>query len=434
MTGLDRRTVLGSIGTGVLGATAGCLEFFESDDPRRRFEADELAPILAMDRPEIKRPAPVQPNESSVGEAIVRLDELIDVVPEPLEADDVPNEAVRDEIDRTHEIARARRDALEDSSDRFHALQRSVVARRYAGEAAVAIEAVRDERTLEDVESERDDVRTRIENRRAAVDHVGDDVQRTLLLEHCLESELEIAEWWLDNRPRDGTSGTFAVGSIGGVVERARAAVSFAEELERRHEERLEDERSFESRFETALERSLDAIEEANVPNDSTEPTDLVDAEVSETIAERVLLEGEIAVVNASEQTTDAATNDETSTALWYACAFERDRRALETIRERIEDGAHRSLETADDARTVRESALESAADVPFEPEESSLGGDHLADGYEQLGLVDSRIRGAIDDGWRTELFSEYADYVVIGAQLEALPEAIVVLEDRLEA
>ncbi|WP_137288899.1 hypothetical protein [Natronorubrum halophilum] len=434
MTRLERRALLGAIGTTAIGATAGCLDFafLESDEPRRRFDADELEPILTMDLPDVVRPAPVQPSQTAVEDAVDRLETLIDAVPDPLEADDVPNGAVRNDIGRTREIARDRRDALEESPDRFRALRRSVAARRYAGEAAVAIEAARDERSLEDVESERDDVRTRIENRRTAFDHVGDDVQRTLLLEHRLESELDIAEWRLDTRPRDDASGAPAIGSIGGVVEQARAAISFGEELERRHEERLEDERSFADQFETALERCLESIDAADLPDEPDEPADLVEADVSDTIGETVALEGAISFVNAAEWTIEAASNGETATALRNACAFERDRRAFETIRDRIEDGAHRSLESIEDVRDVRESALESAADVPFEPETPSLGGDFLAYGYERLGRIDARIREVIDDDWHTGLSTEYEDYVVIGAQLEALPEAVAVLEDRL--
>lgn len=434
MTGLERRTLLGAIGTGVLGATAGCLdlEFLESDESHRRFDADELEPILAMDAPDVVRPAPVQPSEDAVADAVDRLEELIDAVPDRLTADDVPNGAVRDDIGRTRAIARNRREALEKSPDRFRTLRRCIHARWYAGEAASALEAAAGERSREDVESERDEIRTRLERRRRAVDHVGDRVQRTMLLEYRLERELTDAETWLENRPRDDVTGVLAVGEIGGAIERARAAVSFGEELEHRHETRLEDRRSFADRFETALERSLESIDAADVPDESTDPADLIEADVSDTFAERVALEGAIPFANAAERTTEAASNGETATALRNACAFERNRRAFETIRERIEDGAHRSIESVDDVRTVRESALESAADVPFEPDDPSLGGDFLAYEYERLGRIDARIQKTIDDDWQMGLTREYTDYVVIGTQLEALPEAVAVLEDRL--
>ncbi|WP_247002270.1 hypothetical protein [Halosolutus gelatinilyticus] len=434
MTRLERRTLLGAIGTGALGATAGCLDFgfLESDEPSRQFDADELGPILVMDVPDVVRPAPVQPSETAVEDARDRLDDLIATVPDPLSVGDVPNEAVRREINRRREAARSGRKSVAESPDRFRTLQRSIRVRAHAGEAAAAFEAVAGERSRATVESERDEIRTRLERRRRAVDHVGDRIQRTLLLEYRLEYELALAEDRLDDDPSNGTTGALAVGEIGGAVERARAAVSFGEVLERRHETRLEDRRSFADRFETALERSLESIDAADVPDESTEPADLVEADVSDTFAERVALEGAIPFVNAAEWTTEAASNGETATALWNACAFERDRRAFETIRDRIEDGAHRSLESVDDVREVRESALESAADVPFEPDDPSLGGDFLAYGYEQLGRIDDRIRETIGDDWQTGLSSEYTDYVVIGAQLGALPEAVAVLEDRL--
>ncbi|WP_121741267.1 hypothetical protein [Natronorubrum halophilum] len=434
MTRLERRTLLGAVGTSAIGATAGCLDFafLESDEPRRRFDADELEPILATDAPDVVRPAPVQPSQTAVEDAVDRLETLIDAVPDPLGIDDVPNGAVRNDIIRTCGAARNRREALEESPDRFRTLHECISARWYAGEAATALEAVAGERSRADVESERDEIRTQLERRRRATDHVGDRIQRTLLLEYRLEHELSLSKDRLDDGPSNGTTGALAVGEIGGAVERARTAVSFGEELERRHEERLEDERSFADRFEIALERCLESIDAADLPDESTEPADLVEADISDTIAEKIALEEAGSFVNAAEWTIEAASNGETAMALRNACAFERDRRAFETIRDRIEDGAHRSLESVEDVRDVRESALESGADVPFEPETPSLGGDFLAHEYERLGHVDARIREVIDDDWHTGLSSEYVDYVVIGAQFEALPEAVAVLEDRL--
>ncbi|AEH36894.1 hypothetical protein [Halopiger xanaduensis] len=431
-TSRKRRTLLGTLGSGFLGATAGCLDFgfLGSDESPQRFDADELESVLSTDVPDVVRPAPVQPSEKAVEDALDRLEELIDAVPAPLSADDVPNEAVRKEIDRIHETARSRREAVAESPDRFRTLRRSIRARESAGEAAVAFEAVEGDRSRADVEAAREEVRTRLEERRAAVDHVGDDRQRTLLLEYRLERELSLAERWLDEWTDRDTSTALVVGELGGVVERARAAASFAAELERRHEERLENERSFADSFETALDRSLDSIDAADIPDEST---DLVDADVSDTIGEKVALEGAIPFVNAAERTIDAASNGEAATALRNALAFERNRRAYETIRDRIEDGAHRSLETIEDVREVRESALETAAELPFEPDEPSLGSDFLGKGYERIEQIDSQIRDLIDWNRKMELESEYAAYVVVGAQLEAIPDAVSVFEERLE-
>ncbi|ELY86638.1 hypothetical protein [Natrinema altunense] len=421
------------VGAGPLVATASCLQFFESDDPTRRFGPDELEPILAMDVPTVARPAPVQPGENAVTDAVGRLEELIAAVPDPIGADDVPNEAVRHDIDRAREIARHRRDALAGAMDGFHRMRRSIHARRYAGEAAVAFEAVTDDRSLNDVETEREAVTARLEQRRSGITHRGTDLQRTLLLGAHRESELATAGRWLGNRPRHGTNGALVVGELGGAVEQARAAMAFSDELERRHEARLTDARSFESQFETALERSLDAIDAADVPDRSTDLIESVDADISGTIAERVLHEGAIALSRASEQTVNKAADGETAAALRTACAFERDRRAFERIRKQVEDGAHRTLETVDDVRDVRESAVEIAADVPFSPDEPSLGGDLLADGYNRLEQLDGQIRDLLHRDWETSLEHEYALYVVIGAQLEAIPDGISAFDGRLE-
>lgn len=438
---LERRTLLGTLGSGLLGATAGCLDFafFESDESPRRFDADELEAILSTDGPDVVRPAPVQPSETAVEDTLDRLDDLIAAVPDPLSADDVPNGAVRRDIGRTLNIAEGRREELAESIDRFRTLHRGIRAREYAGEAATAFEVVEGDRSRADIEAAREAVRTRFEKRRASIDHVGDEPRRTLLLEYRIEHELSLAERRLDEQPDDDTSAALAAGEFGGVVERARAAASFAAELDRRHEERLENERSFADRFETALDRCLESIDAADLPDESGDPADLVEADVSGTIAERIAIDAAAPFVNAAERTTDAASNGETATALQNALEFERNRRAYETIRDRIEDGAYRTVEAVDDVRAVRESALKAGNDAPFSPDEPSLAGDVLARGYERLGRIDARIQRTIDDDRENDLSrkysasSEYSDYVVIGTQLEVLPETVAVFEARLE-
>lgn len=435
MTRLERRTLLGTVGSSLIGAAAGCLDFgfLQSDESPQRFGADELEPILATEGPAVARPAPVQPSEEAVAAALDRLDELIDAVPDPLTADDVPNEAVRDAIDREREIARYRRDELADAPDRFHRLRRAVHARRYAGEAATAYEAVAADRSRNDVESERETLGTRLERRRAEREYRGADPQRALLLAYHCERELASGGRWLENRPRDDTRGVLAIGEIGGAIEQARAAIEFVEELDRQHEARLDDGDSFETSFEDALNRSLEVVDAADVPDRSTDLVASVDADVSDTIAERVLRESAVSLIRTTKRTREAATADDPATALWHACAFERDRRAFEALAERVEAGAHWSLETVDDIREVRESALETAAESPFDPDEPSLGGDFLGKGYERLRQIDSQIQDAIDRGWQTNLESQYTEYVVIGAQLEAIPDAVSVLKGRLE-
>lgn len=430
-----RRTLLGSIGAGALGATAGYLdlEFLESDEPRR-FEAEELEPILSTEAPNVARPAPIQPGEGTIASAVDRLETLIDAVPDPLEADDVPNETVRKEIDRTREIAQTRREELTELPSRFHRLRRSIAARRSAGEAATAFEVVSGDRSRNDVETERDEVQERLSNRRSELEYVGDEPQRLLVLASRLETEVASANRRLETQPRDESTDVLESGAIGGATERAAATIEFLTALERRHEDRLRDERSFDGRFQAALDQSLEAIDAAAVPDESTDPAAVVDADVSGTVAEDVLYHGLTWTVGTVEQTHNAAASGETARALRNACAFEYSYRALETIREQIADGSHRALESVGDVRDVRETTLECAADAPFDPDEPTIGGDLLADRYDRFEIVDNRVRGSIERGRKTTLNHVYAEYVVLGAQFSALPEAVAALEERLEA
>lgn len=431
MTRLERRRLLASVGAGIAVGGAGCLTDMvtESDDSPREFDPDELDPILSEDVPAVDPPAPVQPSDAAVADALEELDDLLATVPDPLQAEDVPNEAVRNRIDQIRERARNGRESLEDSPNRFHTLLDSVTARRDAGTASAAFVAVDGDLTRSDVEDDRDAVRTRLEDRRTGLGAIGDQIQRTLLLQYHLESELAAAERWLDNRPRDRSTGVVAIGEIAGAVERARAAIAAVEELERGHVDRLDDERSFDWRIEDALERSRTAIESADVPERWDDVSERVDADLSDTVGERVLDEGWRTAAGTSTRVTDGTP----ATALRSACAFERDRRAFEAIRTATEAGDHRTIEDVEDVRVQREAALERAEATSFDPADPSLGGDLLAETYRRLEIQDRKIREDIEQGYRSNLFRPYANYVLIDAQLEALPDAVAVLEDRLE-
>ena len=433
MTGIGRRRLLGAAGGGTLASIAGCLDLLESDDPPRRFDADELDPILETDTPDVVRPAPVQPSEDAVETSLERLDELIDDVPDPLETDDVPNEEVRDRIDGWREMAEGRRTTLEDDSSPFHVYRANVPAKRDAGQASGAFAVIEGERTRSGAEGDRETMLTDLEARREAIEYVGDDPERTLVLAHRLEDELATAERFLENRPRDRYGNdALATGEIVGALERARGAIGFVEELEDRHVDRLEDERSFATTFESAVDVSLEAVDTADIPDRLAESqNEWVDVDVADTVAQQVLTEAGGALFRSKDQLTETAEEGEVATPLWYACAFERDVRAYEALVEAIEGGAHREIETIEDVRELRESALEAAADSPFDPAEPSLGGDFLADAYERLETADRRVRDS-EDGRSYDLLGEYARYALTGAQLEALPDAVSAVQDRL--
>ena len=434
MSGLDRRTLLGSVGAGALASVAGCVDLLGSDDSPRRFEGDELGAILSTDAPDVVRPVPVQPSEDATTASVDRLEGLIESVPDPLEPDDVPNEAVRRRVDRQREIAEYRRDALERSPDRFRRYVSSVRARRYAGQATGSLAAVDGDLSRSDVVEDRDEVLGELETRLAGIDHVGDDRDRTLVLEHRLERELGTAKRFLENRPRDRYGNeALDLGDAAGTIERARGVVSFVEAVQRRHDERLEDGRSFASTFDTALDRSLEAVESVDVVDRWNEPSAMTDADVSGTPAERLLVEAGRTTSSTASRTTARADGGQTASALRYAAAFERDRRALKAIRERIEDGAHREIDSVDDVRDVREAALEAAADAPFDPDDPTLGGDLLADAYGRIENADDLVREYLEEGRSYDLFRQYADYATIGAQLDALPDAIATLEERFD-
>ncbi|EMA31414.1 hypothetical protein [Halobiforma nitratireducens] len=432
---IDRRSVLTASATGLATALAGCTSFSlqDDDDPPRRFEPEEYATIVSDDLPHRRRPAPVQPSLSAVETTLEDLEADLAAIPSPLTADDVPNEAARSSIERTHEIAENRRDNLTDEDDEFYRFRAIVLARRYAGEAAGAYRAVEGEVTRSTIESDRAAIRDELQDRRDVSSYVGDDPGRTLVLWSRLEDRLAVAENRLENRPREQTAPELEIGEIAGEVANAEATVEFVDELTARHDDRLEDGRSLESTFRTALDRSLAAIDDADLPDDDQQATNLVDIDIDGTAAERLLGRAAANVFGAANRTRERAAEEQLVAALRSACTFEIDRRAFESIRDAVADGDHRRIDSVEDVRAARATALERAADAPFDPETPTVGGDFLGECYWWLDSEDGKLERLADRGRSATLHHEYAEYTRHAERIAALPDAVATVEDRLE-
>ena len=433
MTRLDRRTVLAAVGTGVATSLAGCSHI--TGDDRTELETDGIESALAGSPPDYARPAPVRPSQSAIQAGLGRTDELLAAVPADLSAEDVPNGAIRSRIADMRDDAVGQREHAEGADSPYRKLQETRHARRDAAEPAVAYRAVQGEVTLDGLRATRDVLAEKVAADLDAIEYVGSDPDRTLYLAAIRESDLLAAGRWLDHHVRAVDPSVLDIGEVGSWVEYARATRSVVDHLGARHRDQVTDERSFAEDFEQALDRTVQTIADRQVPERGDQPADLVESDVAGTATERVLDICIRQLIDTEAELRHDRSAGHLGVGLRGAYAAERDRRAYETVRERIADGDFRSLDSTTAIRDARERAIRLATDASIDPGEPSIPAEMLAGRVEQIRDTDRWIRRELEtrDTVYAETFeSEFARYVWVAEQIAALPDAADAMAARL--
>lgn len=429
MTERTRRTVLAGLGTALAGGVAGCNALEDGEGEPVRFEPSEIETVLVEPVPAVERPTPVRPSAAAVEAGFDRCGDLLSSVPASLTAADVPNGVVRTKVEDARDRAVEYRDDAETAADRFQALDSLRRAREYAREAAATL-AVVDEDPVPTLEAERSDLRTALGTRLSEVSYEGTDPSRTLLLAVRVEEYLTDAR----RRTRRGlraNPNAIDVGEFAADVELAGATLDAVDALTAAQRARTGDPRDFRDRFETAIETSRSALDD--VPDRETSAADLV-GDAAERVSVTYLLDEALrAVRDAAERLPAAAEDDRLALALDHAVALERDRQALDATVARIDDGEFPELTSIDQVRTEREAALAAAEAVPVPASDPSLAGDVFVRTLRRLRWTDRNLRRDVDRGRESPLRREYGVYAYHRARLEALPDAIATVRDRLD-
>lgn len=433
MTRLDRRAVLTAVGAGVATSLAGC--GLLTEDERTRLAASGIDDALAKSLPNYERPTPVRPSQSAIQAGVERVDELLAAVPTDPTAEDIPNGAIRDRIADMRGDAVAQREAIERADDPYGKLQETRHARRDAAEPAVAYRAVEGEVTLDGIRVTRDALAEDVAADLDAIEYVGSDLDRTLYLAAERESILLAAGRWLDNHIRAVDPSVLDIGEVGSWVEHARAARAVVDHLGVRHRDRVTDARTFAADFEEALDQTVQTIADQSLPERGDKPNDLVDADIGDTPAERILENCIRQLIDTEAELRNRRSEEHLGVGLRRAYAAERDRRAYETIRGRIADGEFRSLDSATAIRDARERAIRLATDAGIDPGEPSIPANMLVGRMHEIRDTDGWIRQELEtrDTVYAETFNgEFARYVWVAEQIAALPDAAEAMAARL--
>ena len=436
-----RRRFLAGLTTVTGTAIAGCSSYpWEDDETSTAIPATEAKTILSDPLPDVDFPVPVVPESAAVEDGLERVDELLDDLPEPVTADEVPNGVVRESIVDARETALEGSDEGTESPETYHVLRETRDRRDAAQEAITTFEAIEDDGVWEALEDERVDRQSTLEDRLEAADYRGEDSDdgrlRAALTWYRLEDDLESANQGLERLPIGPNATVIELGESAGSLEFATATVDVWDHLLERYDQSRSTSDDFEPVFATTLEQSIDAADDVELPSRDTDDwyEEVAGANADDPSVQMTLWRPLRQADNAREGMTAAFTDDRLGIGLADTLEFEQAFRAFETIRTRVENGEIAVPETADEIETERNaavSALESATEVVGE---NSIGAYLFAKDYQSLRWTDDRIDDLLSrnpDG-RISLTSQYDDYVRLRARLEVLPDAVEAFRERL--
>ncbi|SFB99482.1 hypothetical protein SAMN05444422_103408 [Halobiforma haloterrestris] len=455
-----RRFLAGLAGVGGV-ALAGCsaLPWNDETSSSVRFSAGDVEAALEdVDPVEFSWPVPVRPDSTALEAALERVDTLLAEVPDGLDPEDVPNGVVRNGIvEQRDEAVAGRDDAADATGDaQYRALRESRSARQAARHALTSWLAVRFEdeddtdrrtRLLEELRDERGSVRSVARDRHDGIEYRGTDTGdgrlRASLYAYRRESDLGRAAATLDRWSVAASDDPLELGEGAGTLEHATATVDVWEHLDERYRADLQDDGAdLEPAFEDALERSIEAADAADFPEQDEEWLEGVGlGDLDDSYLELTVWRAGQPVDSARKRLKTAADDGELGTALYRGLEFEVAHRAFESVRDRIAGGefGDPSLEDVLAERTAALAAAEEIRDLevagePVSPSSPSLAAYVLAETLRGIEWADDGLRRAAerDPETNVSLGDQYRDYAIARGRLEGFGEAVETFRGRV--
>lgn len=439
-TPLNRRGFLAGIAAATGTALAGCLDDLPWRDggSSGTIPAGKVDGVLTDDRPPIEWPAPVEPSADAIEDAGARIEELLDPIPEPLTATDVPNGVVR------QSIASHRRDAAEvrDAGDHYQDLRDTPSAREAARHARTTFDAIeRDRETLvSELRTERSDASDAVRTQLEAIEYRGQETPegrlRAALVARQREHDLVGAERTIDRWRIAATDNVIELGEAAGDIESAAATAAVWSHLSNRYEADRTAAIDLEPAFSDALDRSLDRVAAVDFPEQDDEGwyAAVGADDLDDQFLEFALWRAGREVIDAADGVETASDEGRLGTGLYYALLFEQRYRAFERFRDRVRDGSVDWPASVPEIEAERSAAFEAAQAARESISGPTPGALALAETLQSLGWIDERVGTAADTDPETHvsLSDEYRDYALRRAELSVLPDAVAAFRDRL--
>lgn len=410
-------------------ALAGCnaFDFGNGSDESPSVDGDALREAVSGELPPTAASLPVQLSASYLDEAERRARERLATVPEPLTADHVPNEAIRNELSRNREHASEVLDAALTDATQYERMGTLRHARHAAAAVAGAWRAIDEERTRDDVVAPLEAIRDDLTSFRKSRTYAGGNPVPAVLVHDAVEELVDTASRMaeLDDERQEYRPGSvLALGELAKQVEWARAALADARHVADQQAASVDEPTAYERRYRAAAGALADAVEEryADLPNGTdVDVAELVGRDVGDSPAaelERWLRDA----VRAKERIRELRSDGWVAGAILSARRALGQARAFEAVRDRVADGDDLRVESVDQIATRRKNAVQAIESVRS-ADESPL---HMAAARtvaRELESVDERLRRRADHDRSTfrTVDDTVAEYVWVAARAAAI-------------
>jgi len=422
-----RRGVLALAGSTVL-AGCGALPGLGGSSPPD-LDAARLGEIASREVPTTPQTVPVTIADEHVQGHADRAQALLSEAPLPFDEGEIPNGAMREEMNTAAETARS---TLEESQNAASPYEAISVLRdaRGKGRAVATAWAYADEGLRRgDLEDDADALAGDVAAFRDRLSYVGDDPVRAMLVYEPVESLVASAANDADGWPEDPRTTRLAenlvsVGEYAADLERGRAALTDATYLFDGLRGDLTTSRNLAETFEGALDELLDTLRTETADVDGTDPVSaVVDADIEGSLVEIPLQYLHSDIARGGSITTHRE-DGEVASAL-VAVHRELTRvRAFQDLRERVESGESYAVESAEDVATLREDAVTAIERALDETAEPGLSRTELHNLVQLVATVDDDVgryedRETVPADW---LQRDLGEYVYVAAVARATP------------
>lgn len=427
---VPRRAFLGGVTT--VGATsiAGCVGLLddEAGTDQPRFDPEEYLALIDDPVVRVTRPFAVDPAESTVRDGIGRTEMLLTVVEDDLDADAVPNERVRDRLQREADRAAERMAELDPTDSQFGTIQSLDRAQSGARFAAAGTQASTGAISTTELDSEASQIANQLGDIKATWEYVADTFPTAVLVHGRLERNHHAATASLERDPEEPRESTLGVAERAEHVESARVRTAAIEELLDRYHDGIESTRDPVA-LETALDRARTTIEDHDLPSIDDDPETLIPEDVQGTTAERLLQRTMVFEEPVLDRLEDDVAVGSIASAILSAFDYEVRIRVADALKAAVEDERYHSIEGISDVERVREDATRWATDPPVDPSQPTMFGDYTTRTINALARVDRDLAMEADRSRTLRLDTELIRYLDIGYRFVEFEGAVETAE-----
>ena len=426
----SRRRILGGVGTAALLGVSGCSAISGWQDEPPTIPASELRAIVDESPPILPETFPADIESSYLDSIAEGISGRLYSVPTPFTASDIPNGAIRKDLNHQRDRVDTLLQTANESDSPYEALWLYRRARGQAASVAAAWATIDHGLTRDDVIGRTSELETARSEFVRRWEYLGTEPIRSTVVHSALEQRVRTTERIIDIDESDldrEPANAITIGELAGEVERGFASIEDAEYLYDRHLQSLPDpmdQRAILGEAAATLARTIES-RHASLPSvDPSNPSALVDRDISDTPAAEVL-EGLYWRLDSPSYPSEELLTGRPAHAIVVAKTILARLRAFTSVLDQVEAGETYEVLSSEEVRASRAEAISAITSAQSEITKPVLANSDLARLADQLQDVDSRLKRHEEDVATDLIDYEIAVYVQTTAVAHALPATI---------